>query len=91
MFPFHFFVFKQTVCHLAAHMYILKRERARAHSNTDKDGHTAYEVMLQGFWDKTLASHLLQHYKLPKACLEVKVKGKNSEKAPKVASHVCRS
>ena len=72
-------------------MCILKRERARARSNTDKDGHTAYEVMLQGFWDKTLASHLLQHYKLPKACLEVKVKGKNTEKAPKVASNVCRS
>ena len=91
MFPLYFYVFKQTACHLAAHMYIHKRERARARSNTDKDGHKAYEVMFQGFWDKTLASHRLQHYKLPKACLEVKVKGKNTEKAPKVASNVCRS
>ena len=90
-FDFHFLVFKQTACHLAAHMYIQKRERARARSNTDKDGHKAYEVMIQGFWDQTLASHLLQHYKLPKAFLQVKGKGKNTEKAPKVASNVCRS
>ena len=72
----------------------MKEEFAAAASietTLDKDGHKSHEVMFQGFWDKTLASHLLQHYKLPKACLEVKTKGSKCEKAPKHAMNVCRA
>ncbi len=72
----------------------MKEEFAAAASietTLDKDGHKSYEVMFQGFWDKTLAAHLLQYYKLPRACLEVKTKGKNCEKTPKAASNVSRA
>ena len=49
------------------------------------------ELLLQGFWDKTLAAYLTQEMRLPKACIDVKVKGKLTEKAPKKAHNICRA
>ena len=49
------------------------------------------EIMLQGFWDKTLAAYLTQEMRLPKACIDVKAKGKLTEKAPQKAHNICRA
>jgi len=55
-----------------------------------KDGGKTNEVMFQGFWDKTLGQHLMAEYSCPKMCLEVRAKGKNSEKAARLATNVTR-
>ena len=47
--------------------------------------------MLQGYWEKTLADYLVEHYQLPKACLDVVLKKKEGEKVAKKASNICRS
>lgn len=60
-------------------------------SQTNSVGKKTFEVMMQGYWDKTLAQHLHQVYKLPKVCIEVHAKKGQSEKNPKSASNICRS
>jgi len=60
-------------------------------TESEKDGRKSYEIMFQGFWDKTLAEHLGEVYRLPKICMEIQAKGKNTEKGPKQASNVVRS
>lgn len=49
------------------------------------------EVMMQGYWEKTLADYLTEQYGLPEMCLEViRPKKGEGEKAAKKATNICR-